>query len=70
MFYLRRALMRLANNWERLCLGAGQCPVSFGEEDTSLYDRELEKLKFVSGTLNLFQKNYGLKPDGTVDPSK
>ncbi|KAH9212626.1 kinase-like domain-containing protein [Leptodontidium sp. 2 PMI_412] len=70
VFFLRRALMRIATNWERLCPGAGPCPVSFSEEDLSLFNREVEKREFVSDTLNLLQKNYGLNPDGTVEPSK
>ncbi|KAH7364058.1 hypothetical protein BKA65DRAFT_472400 [Rhexocercosporidium sp. MPI-PUGE-AT-0058] len=62
--------MRIVANWERLCPGAGPCPVSFSEEDLSLFNREVEKREFVSDTLNLIQKSYGLSPDGTVEPSK
>ncbi|CAM5998866.1 unnamed protein product [Sphagnum balticum] len=70
IFFLRRALMRITANWERLCPGAGPCPASFSEEDLSLFNREVEKREFVSDTLNLIQKNYGLNPDGTVEPNK
>lgn len=62
--------MRIVNNWERLCPEAGPCPVNLSEQDLSLYNQELEKREFVSDTLNLFQKNYGLNPDGTVYPDK
>ncbi|KAG4435755.1 hypothetical protein IFR05_008769 [Cadophora sp. M221] len=70
IFFLRRALMQIAANWENLCPGAGPCPVSFSEEDLALFNREMEKREFVSDTLNLIQKNYGLNPDGTVEPGK
>jgi hypothetical protein len=50
--------------------GAGPCPVSFSEQDLALYNNEAEKREFVSDTLNFIQKNYGLNPDGTVDPDK
>jgi len=70
IFYLRRALMRIAANWERLCPNAGPCPVSFSEEEFSLYNHELEKREFVSDTLNLIKNNYDLNPDGTVEPIK
>ena len=70
IFFLRRALIRIAANWERLCPGAGPCPASFSEEDFSLFNREVEKREFVSDTLNFIQKNYGLSPDGTVEPNK
>ncbi|KAK2629559.1 hypothetical protein QTJ16_000379 [Diplocarpon rosae] len=70
VFFLRRALRRIAANWEKLCPSAGPCPVSFDEEDLSLFNREVEKRGFVSGTLNIFQKTCGLKPDGAVEPSK
>jgi hypothetical protein len=56
MFFLRRALMRIVANWERLCPDSGPCPVSFSEEDISLFDREIEQREFVSYTLNLIQK--------------
>lgn len=69
-FFLRRALMRLVSNWERLCPNAGPCPVSFTEQDFALYSQEVEKREFVSDTLNLIEKNYGLNPDGTVHPDK
>lgn len=70
IFFLRRALMRIVNNWERLCPDSGPCPVSFSEHDFAVYNQEVEKREFVSDTLNLFQKNYGLNPDGTVFPDK
>ncbi|EPE32785.1 Protein kinase-like (PK-like) [Glarea lozoyensis ATCC 20868] len=70
MFFLRRALMRIVTNWERLCPDSGPCPVSFSDENISLFNREVEKRGFVSDTLNLIQNNYGLNPDGTVVPSK
>ena len=70
MFFLRRALMRIAANWETLCPGAGPCPASFSEEDFALFNREVEKREFVSDTLNFIQKSYGLNPDGTIEPNK
>lgn len=70
IFFLRRALMRIANSWERLCPDAGPCPVTFTEQDYALYTREVEKREFVSDTLSLFQIRYGLEPDGTVYPNK
>ena len=70
MFFLRRALMRIVNDWEELCPNAGLCPVIFSEREVALYHHEVEKREFVADTLNLFQKNYGLHPDGTVDPDK
>jgi hypothetical protein len=62
--------MRIVNYWERLCPDAGPCPVSFSDQDFALYNHEVEKREFVSDILNLIQKNYGLNPDGTVDPDK
>ncbi|KAF4633803.1 hypothetical protein G7Y89_g4304 [Cudoniella acicularis] len=70
IFFLRQALMRIVNNWERLCPDAGPCPVSFSEQDFVLYNHEVEKREFISDTLNLIQKNYGLNPDRTVGPDK
>jgi hypothetical protein len=70
IFFLQRALMRIVNNWERLCPDAGMCPVSFSDQDFELYNHEVEKREFVSDILNLIQKNYGLNPDGTVEPDK
>jgi hypothetical protein len=70
VFYLRRALMRLVENWDMLCPDSGQCPVRFSKRDFDLYNREIEKRELVSDTLKLVQKNYGLHPDGTVDPNK
>jgi hypothetical protein len=62
--------MRIVNNWERLCPDASPCPVSFSEQDFALYNHEVEQREFVSDTLNLIQRNYGLDPDGTVDLDK
>jgi hypothetical protein len=70
IFFLRRALIRIVNNWERLCPETSPYPVSFSNQDFALYNYKLEKREFVSDTLNLIQKNYGLNPDGTVDPDK
>ncbi|KAK0110887.1 hypothetical protein ONS96_002473 [Cadophora gregata f. sp. sojae] len=66
VFFLRRALMRIAANWEELAPGTGPCPVIFSDEESTLYNEEVEKREFVSGTLDLFQKNYGLNSEGTV----
>lgn len=71
VFYLRRALMRLVENWERPCPNAGPpCPVSFNQEDIALHNLEAENREFVSAILNLFKTTFGLDPDGTVFPDK
>lgn len=70
VYYLRRALVQIAAEWEKLCPGAGPCPVSFGEVDLSLLDLEQENRETVSGILKLIRDCYGLHPDGTISPEK
>ena len=62
--------MRIVNGWERICPDADPCPVSFSDQDIALYNHEAEKREFVSDVLNLIHKNYGLNPDGTVEPDR
>lgn len=70
MFFLKRALMRIVNKWEDLCPGAGPCPVSFNGQEQALYDIEVENRETVAFILNIFEDNYGLHPDGNVEPAR
>jgi hypothetical protein len=55
-FILRQALMRIVNNWERLCPGNGPCPVSFTDKELAVHHQERDSREFI----------YGLTSDGKV----
>lgn len=70
VFFLRRALIRIVNGWEDLCPGAGPCPVSFNEQEIALHLHEEENRGYVGEVLTTFRENWGLPPDGSIDPAK
>ncbi len=67
MFFVRRALMRIVNKWGDLCPNAGPCPVSFSQQEFTLWDGEVEKREVIGSILKLIEDNYGLNPDGSVE---
>lgn len=69
VFFLRRALIRIVNEWESLCPDSGPAPVSFNEQDMALHAHEEENRGHVSEVLTLFRNNWGLPPDGSVKPA-
>jgi hypothetical protein len=66
VFFLRRALIRIANAWEDLCPGVDICPVEFSEQDMALHRHEEENRGYVSEILTLFRNIWGLPPNGQI----
>jgi hypothetical protein len=67
IFFLRRALMRIANRWEELCVDAGSCPWIFIEGEIASYEHEKETRGYVSTLLAYFQDNWGVPADGCIE---
>jgi len=65
-FFLRQALMSIANRWEDLCLDAGPCPWVFAEDELSSYEHEKETRGYVSTFLEYFRDNWGVPADGCI----
>lgn len=70
VFFLRRALIRITNRWRDLCPSAGPCPVSFNEQEMTLYRHEEENWEYVSEILRIFRSNWGLPPNGSVESAR
>jgi hypothetical protein len=66
-FFLRRALMGIANRWEELCPDAGPCPWVFTEDELASYEHEKETRGYVSTFLAYFQDNWGVPADGCIE---
>jgi hypothetical protein len=69
-FFLRRALLSIVEQWPDLCPESGICPVSFSEQELALHAAEEESMSNVSEILSLFRENWGLPPNGMVDPTE
>src|SRR5258706_14272655 len=67
VFFLRRALIRIVNGWEKLCPDSGPCPVNFNEQEMDLHAHEEENMSYVSEILTLFRNKWGLPPNGSVE---
>jgi hypothetical protein len=69
VFFLRRALLSITEHWEYLCPNLGECPVRFGDKETELYRAE-DGLADAAEILRIFRDNWGLQPDGKVEPAR
>jgi len=69
VFFLRRALLSIVEQWQDLCPGSDICPVSFTEQELAVHAAEEESMSNVGEILRLFRENWGLPPDGMVDPT-
>lgn len=70
VFFLRRALNEIVNRWDDLCPSYGLCPVSFSDQEKDLYRHEEENMGYVSDVLTIFRKNWGLSPNGSIEPGR
>ncbi|RDL42516.1 Uncharacterized protein BP5553_02495 [Venustampulla echinocandica] len=70
VFFLRRALLSIVELWQDLCPGSVICPVSFSEQELALHAAEEESMADVGKILRLFRDNWGLLPNGMVDPTE
>ncbi|KAG9236357.1 hypothetical protein BJ875DRAFT_533605 [Amylocarpus encephaloides] len=70
VFFLRRALMSIVEQWQDLRPESALCPVSFNEQELALHAAEEESMSNVSEILRPFRENWGLPPNGMVDPTE
>lgn len=70
VFFLRRALLSIVEQWQDLCPESDICPVSFNEQELALHAAEEESMSNVGEILRLFRENWGLPPNGMVDPTE
>ena len=66
-FFLRHALMGIANRWQDLCPDAGPCPWVLTEDELVSYEHEKETRGYVSTFLAYFQDNWGVPADGCIE---
>ncbi|KAK2766152.1 hypothetical protein FQN54_007668 [Arachnomyces sp. PD_36] len=69
VFFLRRALLSITEQWQHLCPGSGPCPISFAKDELEAHAAEEESMGNVAEILRLFRDNWDLPPDGMVDPA-
>lgn len=70
LFFFRKALMELKEQWTELCPDSGQCPITFSEEELVLHAYEEENQQGIGGILKLFKDRWSLSTDGMVDPAE
>ncbi|RFU30085.1 hypothetical protein B7463_g6233, partial [Scytalidium lignicola] len=70
VFFFRRALLKIVEQWQDLCPECGPCPVSFSEQELASHAAEEESMSNVGEILRLFRESWGLPPNGMVDPAK
>lgn len=70
VFFLRQALLSIVEQWQDLCPESDICPVSFNEQELALHAAEEESMSNVGEILRLFRENWGLPPNGMVDPTE
>jgi hypothetical protein len=70
VFFLRRALLAIVENWKDLGSQSDVCPVRFNEQELALHAAEEESMSNVGEILRLFRENWGLHPNGMVDPTE
>jgi hypothetical protein len=70
IFFLRRALLAIVEQWSDLCPGSGPCPVSFNGQELSAHAAEEESMSNTAEILRLFRDSWGLPPDGMVDSAE
>lgn len=69
VFFFRRALIAIVEQWPSLCPESGNCPVSFDKQELALHAAEEEIMSNVSEILSIFRDGWGLPPNGMVDPA-
>ncbi|KAI4151235.1 MAG: hypothetical protein LQ340_003620 [Diploschistes diacapsis] len=69
VFFLRRALLEIVEQWQNLCPGCGACLVSFSEEELASHAAEEESMSNVGEILRIFRESWGLPPNGMVAPA-
>lgn len=69
-FFLRRALMGIANRWGDLCPDAGPCPWVISEGELAVYEHERETRGYVSTLLAYFKDNWDVSADGCVETER
>jgi hypothetical protein len=69
VLFLQRSLLEIIEQWPNLCPESGTCPVSFSEQELALHAAEEESMSNVGKILRLFSDNWGLPPNGMVDPA-
>ena len=69
LFFFRKALMEIKEQWTELCPGSSQCPITFRKEELALHAYEEENQQGVGGILSLFKDRWSLPTDGMVDPA-
>ncbi|KAH8816555.1 phosphotransferase enzyme family protein [Xylogone sp. PMI_703] len=67
VFYLRDALMKLADHWDELIEGV-ECPIHFSEEERRIHAKEGENVTAIGEVLKLLHEQNVLPEDGMVDP--
>lgn len=70
LFFFRKSLMEIKENWTELCPDNGQCPISFTEEEIASHAYEEENQQGIGGVLELFKDRWLLSTDGMVDPAE
>lgn len=68
VFFLRRALLSIAEQWQELCPDSGPCPVAFSDQEIKIHAAEEESRSNVAEILRMFQDKWGLPVDGMVNP--
>lgn len=70
VFFLRRALIKIVEQWQSLCPECGSCPVTFSEQEIASHAAEEDSMSNVGEILSLFRERWGLPPTGMVDPAE
>lgn len=69
VFFFRRALHSIVEQWKQLDPESGPCPVAFSEQEIKAHAAEEESMSNVAEILRIFRDGWGLPPDGMVDPA-
>ena len=70
LFFFRKALMQIKEQWTELCPDSGPCPITFSEEELASHAYEEENQQGIGGILKLFKDRWSLSTDGMVDPAE
>lgn len=68
LYFLRRVLIRITENWDELCPGAAPCPVQFSKKELAMQATEDENMEGILGLFETFLDKWTLSPDGMVEP--
>lgn len=66
VFFFRRALIEIVEQWHSLCPERGPCPVKFSKQELASHETEEESLCIVSEILSLFREKWDLPSNGMV----